>query len=557
MTRLYACLLLPLLLILIAGCSSGSRPDPRLERAAALAADSPRKALAILDSVCRDSLSPSDRHRYNFLKVKASDKAFIDHTSDSLILAVLSYADTHRDIIPYGEVLYYGGRVYSDLGDYPTALSYFHKALEEFPPSTPNQVQRATILSQTGRLLNVLRLYEPAIENILEAIEIDSVIGDSVREVINLHLLAHTYTYSGKYENASEVFKTAFSKSRNMDSRVRNRLLPTLAYNHYRQGDIDSAHHYLSLALANVDTLSLTTTLAYAATIYKELGMRDSAYYFADKLIHLPNSLNRSDGYFLLLSPDLFPMVPNDSVAAYIHAHKVELERIFDENANQLAIIQQAQYNYSLHERRRNEADHQKQLYLKWLSFSIIVILFLFAIFSTQRYKYWRSKIQLREALDNIENLKIKLAESLASTENDDEEAAADENSVVLLRENLRKQFLTLHDNHDRVSLQLSPDISASEAYKELLKKIGDGSILPDSDGLWTELEKVVLRSFPSFRENLSLLSDARITESDYHTALLIKCHISPSQMAILFGRSKGTIVSRRDTLSIKLFGEK
>ncbi|MDE6557361.1 MAG: amino acid ABC transporter permease, partial [Duncaniella sp.] len=111
-------------LLLLAGCTQGPKSDPRLMRAGSLAADSPHEALAVLDSVCPDSLSKADRYRYDFLTVKASDKAFVTHTSDSLILGVMAYAESHPSAIPYAEALYYGGRVYSDLGDYPTALSY-------------------------------------------------------------------------------------------------------------------------------------------------------------------------------------------------------------------------------------------------------------------------------------------------------------------------------------------------------------------------------------------------------------------------------------------------
>lgn len=150
------------LLLLLPGCS-GRRHDERLDRIAGIVSDSPREALACLDSICPDSLTDTDRHYYDFLSVKAADRAYIAHRSDSLILSVIDYySRTPRDPL-YPEALYYGGRVYSDMGDLPKALQYFHSALDTIPDSKELQGLRLRILSQTGRLLNSLRLYKEAI----------------------------------------------------------------------------------------------------------------------------------------------------------------------------------------------------------------------------------------------------------------------------------------------------------------------------------------------------------------------------------------------------------
>ena len=117
-----------ILLLLAGGCSRSSR-DPRLARIAASVSDRPEEALASLDSIDRSSLSKSDSHYYDLLTLKARDKAYIDHESDSLVLDVIDYYSSRPEDPEYPEALYYGGRVYSDLGDYPSALKYFQKAL--------------------------------------------------------------------------------------------------------------------------------------------------------------------------------------------------------------------------------------------------------------------------------------------------------------------------------------------------------------------------------------------------------------------------------------------
>ena len=57
-------------------------------------------------------------------------------STDSLIRTVLEYYEKHPGSEQYPEALYYGGRVYSDLGDSPTALRYFQHALDALSGET-------------------------------------------------------------------------------------------------------------------------------------------------------------------------------------------------------------------------------------------------------------------------------------------------------------------------------------------------------------------------------------------------------------------------------------
>ncbi|MDE6768541.1 MAG: hypothetical protein K2J78_02320, partial [Muribaculaceae bacterium] len=105
---------------------------------AEIVSDHPNDALTRLSSINPDSLSEADRHYFDFLSIKAKDKAYITHTSDSLIRDVIDYASSHQKEGYYTEALYYGGRVYSDLGDYPTALQYFQETLDLLPEDREN-----------------------------------------------------------------------------------------------------------------------------------------------------------------------------------------------------------------------------------------------------------------------------------------------------------------------------------------------------------------------------------------------------------------------------------
>ena len=143
------------------GCSR--QPDTRLTRIAAIVSDHPERALQDLDSINPDGLSESDRHFHDFLTIKARDKASVPNASDSLILDVIDYYSAYQSDPIYPEALYYGGRVYYELGDYPSALQYFQQALDN-PGQAPDTTDlRNRLNSQIGWLLQRLRLYKKAI----------------------------------------------------------------------------------------------------------------------------------------------------------------------------------------------------------------------------------------------------------------------------------------------------------------------------------------------------------------------------------------------------------
>ena len=147
---------------LVAGCVRTNH-NPELDKAAELADVSPREAMAVLDSIDYSSLSTPDRHLHDLLTIKAKDKEYILHTSDSLILDVIKYYSHSDDAGLYAEALYYGGRVYSDMGDYPSAMTYFQMALDSIPDASEYIRLRGSAGSQYGNLLANYHMYEEAI----------------------------------------------------------------------------------------------------------------------------------------------------------------------------------------------------------------------------------------------------------------------------------------------------------------------------------------------------------------------------------------------------------
>lgn len=72
-----------------------SAPDNRLSHIEELSCTSPQEALDSMRAINPEMLSDDDKQYYDFLTVKTADKAFINHTSDSLILRVIDNEKSH------------------------------------------------------------------------------------------------------------------------------------------------------------------------------------------------------------------------------------------------------------------------------------------------------------------------------------------------------------------------------------------------------------------------------------------------------------------------------
>ncbi|MDE6556992.1 MAG: hypothetical protein K2K55_08540 [Duncaniella sp.] len=538
-------ILLIALTILFGACTRFSGTDARLERAAALASESPREALAILDSIRPDSLSKADRHLYDFLTVKASDKAYITPGSDSLILSVIAYAADHSRVIPYGEALYYGGRVYSELGDYPTALSYFHQALEEYPPSTPDQLQRATILSQSGQLLKNLRLYDESLPYVREAIKIDSIIGDSLKLMYNHQLAGAIEIRREKYNNALQHLGQAleFARYSGNYQATNNYYLSRIAYltNNYKE-----ALRLIQSTLLSIDSLGIESARTLAIAIYRENGLSDSAAIMAQEIIHSSSLPHRIVGFRMAFSEPLRPFIPVDSVESYLNRYQDDLETVRAQNNDEATIIQNAFYNYKKHRIDKEQAEEKSHKYLMAVYLISLVCLLLIGIVFILKYRSAKNMLRLQATISKLQAIKNALPQQ--------PENHVPPTDTLSLRDKLIKEIESLATSDPAA---LDKRVVDSDPYRHISLALDSGDLIPDSSPLWRSFDSEISQAYPRFFERINILSVQPLTREERNIVLLIKAGISSADMARIVGRGKSTINYRRSNISNKLFGEK
>ncbi len=542
-------ILLFILTFLVVGCSN-QKSDEQLAQVNELAAVAPHDAFDSLKAINRELLSEPDRHFYDFLLVKVSDKAYITHTSDSIILDVISYESAHKKNGRYIESLYYGGRVYSDLGDYPTALRYFQEALSLLPPKSDIHLQ-GNILSQIGRLLNKLRLYDEAIPYIEKTIHIDSIENNKFNLAYDNQLIGSIYLHDKKPDIAEPYFRKALELASTLSAEDRAHMSMYLAACKFESNKLDSALSLIRGIPDAVAPIYRNISLAYASDIYLKSGISDTAYRYAFELAHSSGHDNRKSGYANLLSPELISLSSPDSILKYIADYKNILEQYYDEHEAQQALIQNSLYNYQIHERERFKAEKSRKNVIIGCCISLLFILLLAILFLIYRIKAKQTIIKLHETIARLDSLKQMMADSKQQPQN----IRAISSDPQSLRAQLKQQIAQLDLSNQNEYIPY--DIIDSDCYRSLKKFIDDKKFLPDANPLWDDLYNLITGNNPDFPNKLHQLFGGKLKRHELQTIILIRCGVTPTQMTFLLGKTKGSISSRRESLGIKIVGEK
>ena len=209
-----------LLLVSVVSCfvGCGSKPYPQLLVVAdSLIYTNPDRAIVLLKKVkgAMRGEPEATQMYYRLLCIKANDRAYIPHTTDSLILPVLHYYIKKEDKRHLPEAYYYAGRVYRDLGDAPQALDYFEKA-EKALPEDGGYDMKAKIYSQMGNLFSYQSMTSEALEMYKKGLACDKILKDSAYMAFDLSDMANMYMESQKTDSALTYYKEATLMSKRL-----------------------------------------------------------------------------------------------------------------------------------------------------------------------------------------------------------------------------------------------------------------------------------------------------------------------------------------------------
>ena len=560
--------LLCLSVLLLASCSSGRYPSA-LYVADSLSVVCPERAVALLDSLRPQMEQEGERVRmyYHLLCVKARDKAYLPHTSDSLVLEVLRYYEDKQDRRHLPEAYYYAGRVASDLGDAPQALDYFQRALDAMPEDGMTYL-RDRVVSQMGTLFSAQGLYAEALKMYKKSLQCSEELKDSVGVIYSLRDVANMHRCLGQNDSVLPYYRFAYEWSKKLGDDNLSKLIEIQFASYYLDRAMyDSVQICLPCDLTGLSDKNRNAAYAINAYYYEALGRQDSATYYYTQL------LNNGDVYAKALAARYLMQQATLNHSSKEVAVSQDTYLKYADSVQYLTKTEAVARMHSLYNYRLRERENMRLLRVNLkqntnLLFTLLIIvggLLLFIIYwryQRQSQKIWKACLtkwkQRKEKVEEESRRHKEMYEQqIHSLENqlEEEQRKSQEREEELLKLTFELQY-QLEAFRMLKKKELS-NIQETPIYKALVKKLASplGKVKVSKQE-WKDLE-VAIQSFdPNFLQKLKQLNYL-FREVEWQICLLLKAGFTPSQIGVLLeGTSVQTISTKRKRMAEHLLDD-
>ena len=551
-----------LLLCCLCACGHGSYPAA-LHRADSLADACPDSARALLARWADSArLAPRRVQMYHrLLTVKAADKAYVRHTSDTVIKDVVAYYEDGADPWLLPEAYYYAGRVYSDLGDAPQALDYFERAAEALPPKG-REMLAGKIYSQMGTLFEHQQMYEEALEMFRRAYEYDVKAGDVRGQVFDLRDIGDAYQGLEKTDSALVCIQKAYGLASAGGEVELVSLVQGQRLSLYLQlQQYDSAEVCLREAFKHVHKASRSGLYAKASVLYNYTGRLDSAVYYWEQLLDCGTIYAKDMAHFALAQ---MAMRRKDTDKALEHfAQSIVCQDSIRRLTNTETIRRMhSLYNYRLREKENQELKLEKQQrqFVFYAALGLCALLLAVAFGYVQYVR--RKRTELQQRLEYANRVKEE------AEQRSEQFIRENKQKIVVLEQRLRevdaahreqlqrqKEMMEWENKQAQAVLEKKRLVEAAmedtDVRKELEARLSASHVgnkmLKGND--WLRIEGEIEALSPGFREKLQALYPD-FSEFEYHLCLLIRLGMRPVDMAGLTAHTKESVASARRRMS-------
>ncbi len=552
-----------IIFLLFCLCSCNKRYPYSMQIADSLVNTRPDSAFALLKQL-KDSISQepkSTQMYYWLLTIKAQDKAYITHTSDSIILKVLHYYEDKQDKKHLPEAYYYAGSVYRDLEDAPQALDYFIEATKVLNEHTDYKLA-SLIYTQIGTLYLYQNVYDKALNVFDKAYHYSTLAKDSASMVYDLRDFGRTFSTLKQQDSALYYYKEADKLAEKISNEdLRSMVNGELSAYYTELGMYQEAYKSLQIALKTIDSVDLASHYCSVARYYFHTNQLDSATHYYSRLFNT-NKYPYKAEYYQGLGDIARLKGQYKEALLFFDSCSIYLDSM--ESTKQTESIHKinALYNYQLREEENHQLQAQTQRQKKYISIfiftTIIMATFFFAyrqirkrkeenklaqlnkLRKIQEDKYKQSQVYLEENKKHIEQLSKELQETK-------------ESKSQLKQDLLSAQMFAIEKSNEQIEAQQRMEDKAIKALKEtvIYKKFQEAhDKMKETE--WEEFTDAINEAYPQFTQRLKELYP--MTEVELQICLLGKIGLPPSQIAQAIVKSKQAVTSIRKRLYKKVF---
>ena len=557
--------------MILTSCAGNRKYDDLMQRADSIMNvndDSAKVAIRMLDGVESQlpEFSKAQKMRYELLRHKAMNKAYISFTSDSIMKEVVNYYDRHGSANERLLANYVLGCVYRDMHEVPLALEYYNKATEQVD-TTAADCDYGTlyrVYSQMGFLFSKQYLPYQLLDAFGKAEKYAYLAKDTLNAIINYQNKGDAYDYLGKKDSVVAINL----RSANMFKRIGDNYNAAIAlgcnYSYYieKQDSVNAKKAFEAYFSTGYEgNLEYEDSKAYVlcqkGIYYMFTGQLDSACYILQQSLKFCKSFSNKAATTKALA-HYYAKVNQPSLAMKYALQSSEYNdsSLMEARKNQLQQMQ-AMYDYGRNQEiarmAEQKATRSTQMNYMVVFACVILLLFLSYIYRKQlvlkKKRIAVSKLLYEDSLLKLKRLQDEKAKLVA--ENDNKLF-----QVIMEKENtIDKLKAEISDIQDKYSLTSVSNVELTLMDSSICKKIKFIEVHPRkkmSDEDWKELADTVEKTIPNFIPRLK----NKLNDKDYQICLLIRLGFTTSLIARLLGLSDAAISKSRKTMLKKLCGK-
>lgn len=551
-------------------CGDGTDREAEIAAIDSIADTDAPRALALLDSMKPHMAGATEAEwsLYSLMRVKAEDKAYIVHKTDTVMLRLIDYYEEDGDKRRLPQVYYYAGRVYADMYDNDRALPYFQKVVEMADSSSTLYYKAQT---QMGYIFLYQGLYKKGFNAFSKAYKYNKAKENKSSQAFALCGMANCLQRMNGYKQAMQYFQQALTLAREAgDKSYEADILGQIANNYYYLKQYRIAEKYARQALAGVDSTTARPIYAIAADIYNKVGKEDSAVILYNKLyalddVYAKHRASKRLGHYYLERKDMA------KAAVFLDEYDRYTDSIQAITQTETVAKIDAVYNYNIREEENERL--KEEITTDRFIMAVAAMLVIAAILAVLAFMQYSKKKRLAERMkyenekrylnslyeqsskfisDNnskIEALKQELAAS--ASKNESLAAALKAKEEQLNNLNMMAEIRTKNRELAAAGLE------NSDIRTKIFTLLNDNTTVDFGKKLtaedWQLLDEEVNSHYPEFKERISEL--CKISDSEYKVCLLLKIGVSPKDIATLTIKTKSAISVMRKRLYTKAFG--
>ena len=560
-------------LISTTSCHRSEHTEQQLLMMDTLSDVNPNTVLLMLDSMDLSTMSRSERMHAELLRGKAMNKAYVNFTTDSVMLEVVDWYERHGNANQKMLAYYILGCAYRDLEDALSALKYLNLAVDAVDESDEdcdlNTLMR--VYSQMGGLYQRVAAFENERIADSNAERLAWQIGDTI-SALRLMWLQACCLYDSRNQSQAIMILDSIAQftEKNGIQEDPDLIYPIKTDYYLERKDIKCAEILLreyeyktGILTESLDTLNYDMAHFYLKGKYYNIAQKpDSAIQMFNKLLHLlgqrPLYTSQRHGLKEVCYQGLteaYSLKHNpDSVIKYANLYCQWNDSSTRAKSSEHLLRYQSLYNYTKIQEQALKAE-QKASHLRVTMILLVVIgiaiaIIVWSIYQKRLKKERQKQIETNKGYQSLLHEIEKSAEELQLVKTDSERFQREKESEI---QKLQTALAMYQDNEQSVE-QWSDEraIFACDIAKHLHSLSSHAQNATPNE--LNSLLDTAQNAFPKFYANITDASKG-LSHTEIIISILIRFQFIPSEISLLLGLSSQRITNLKSSVNQKLFG--